>query len=51
MKYPEIKTEYITMVNLKDLKYAETVSGEDQLALCFAGYIGKIRLIDNVIIN
>ena len=51
MKYPEIKTEYITMVNLKDLQYAETVSGEDQLALCFAGYIGKIRLIDNVIIN
>jgi len=50
-KYPRIKLEYLTLVNLKDLQYAETVNGEDQLALCFAGYIGEIRLIDNLIIN
>ena len=51
LKYPEIKTEYLTVVNLKDLQNAESVNDEDRLALCFAGYLGEIRLIDNVIIN
>ena len=39
------------LVNLKDLHVVETASGADQLALCFAGYIDNIRLIDNLVIN
>ena len=50
-EYQEIKLEYLFLVNLKDLHVVETASGDDQLALCFAGYIDNIRLIDNLIIN
>lgn len=49
--YQEIKLEYLILVNLKDLHSVETASGDDQLALCFAGYIDNIRLIDNLIIK
>ena len=49
--YQDIKLEYLLFVNLKDLHVVETASGDDQLALCFAGYIDNVRLIDNLIIN
>jgi pantoate--beta-alanine ligase len=51
VQYPDIKIEYLTLVNLKDLMAVETTNGFDQLVLCFAGFIGEIRLIDNIIIN
>jgi pantoate--beta-alanine ligase len=50
-RYQEIKLEYLLIVNLKDLHVVETANGNDQLALCFAGFIDNIRLIDNLIIN
>ena len=50
-KYPGITTEYLNVVNLKDLQHVEIENGQDQLVLCFAGYIDEIRLIDNIIIN
>lgn len=50
-QFQEIKVEYLILVNLKDLQVVETANGSDQLALCFAGYIEQIRLIDNLIIN
>jgi len=49
--YQEIKIEYIKLVNLKDLRIVETSNGNDPLALCFAGYVENIRLIDNLVIN
>ena len=49
--YPEIKLEYLTVVNLKNLQAVKAANGSDQLVLCFAGYIDEIRLIDNLIIN
>ena len=50
-KYPGITTKYLTVVDLKDLQHVEIDNGQDQLVLCFAGYIDEIRLIDNIIIN
>ena len=50
-QFPDIKVEYLTLVNLKDLQVVESAIGNDQLVLCFAGYIDNIRLIDNLIIN
>ena len=49
--YPEIKLEYLTVVNLKNLQAVKAANGSDQVVLCFAGYIDEIRLIDNLIIN
>jgi len=49
-QFADIKVEYITLVNLENLQKVESVSDSDRLALCFAGYIGEVRLIDNIII-
>jgi pantoate--beta-alanine ligase len=50
-QFPDIKVEYLTLVNLKDLQVVETTNGSNQLVLCFAGHVDQIRLIDNLIIN
>jgi len=50
-KFPEISIEYLKMVSLKNLQEVRFVSEDDQLVLCFAGYLGNIRLIDNIIIK
>jgi len=50
-QYPEIKVEYLTLVNLKDLQVEESSNESNQLVLCFAGYIDGVRLIDNLIIK
>lgn len=50
-QYPEIKLEYLTLVNLKDLHVVESSNETNQLVLCFAGYIDGVRLIDNIIIK
>lgn len=50
LKFPEITVEYLKLVSLKNLQEVRTVSEDDQLVLCFAGYLGSIRLIDNIII-
>jgi pantoate--beta-alanine ligase len=49
--YPDIRIEYLTLVNYKDLSIVETASDADRLVLCFAGYIEGVRLIDNIIID
>ena len=49
--FQEISLEYILLVNLKDLQAVESTNASDQLALCFAGYVEDIRLIDNQIIS
>jgi pantoate--beta-alanine ligase len=50
-QFQEISLEYLLLINLKDLQPVESTSGSDQLALCFAGYVEDIRLIDNQIIH
>jgi len=46
---PSAKIDYISIVDAKNLKDVATIKGETLIAL--AVFIGKTRLIDNVIIN
>jgi len=46
---PSAKIEYISIVDAEDLQDASLISGEVLVAL--AVFIGKTRLIDNVVIN
>jgi pantoate--beta-alanine ligase len=46
---PAVKIDYAAMVDTKDLKKVKTISGEVLIAL--AAFIGKTRLIDNVIVK
>ena len=48
---PGIEIEYLTWVNTDDLQPVEHISNHDQLALCFAGYVEGVRLIDNIIVD
>ena len=48
---PGIEVEYLTWVNTDDLQPVERISNHDQLALCFAGYVEGVRLIDNIIVD
>ncbi|MEN8248622.1 MAG: pantoate--beta-alanine ligase [Bacteroidota bacterium] len=49
--HPDIQIEYLELVKLEDLMPVKSLSESDQLALCFAGYVDNIRLIDNLIID
>ena len=46
---PLVKIDYVSVVDLKDLSEMTTISGEALIAL--AAFVGKTRLIDNIIIK
>lgn len=46
---PLVRTDYISIVDMKDLKDVSDISGEVLVAL--AAFVGKTRLIDNIIIK
>jgi len=50
-KKPEVKLEYIEVADSKNLNLLENVTASDQPILCIAGYVGEIRLIDNMFIH
>jgi len=50
-QFESLNVEYLTWVNLKDLQPIEIGNEPEKLALCFAGYIEGIRLIDNLIVD
>ncbi len=50
-KFPAITPEYLTWVNPANLQPVGKGNKPDQLALCFAGYIEGVRLIDNIIVT
>jgi pantoate--beta-alanine ligase len=47
----DIKLEYFEIVRLKDLHTVANISGDDKILMCIAGYLGKVRLIDNLSLN
>ena len=51
LKQSGILVEYIEVVDFKDLQPIRNVPDANKLALCFAGYVEDIRLIDNVTIG
>ncbi|MDO6390671.1 pantoate--beta-alanine ligase [Pontibacter sp. BT731] len=47
----EIKLEYFEVVDPLTLQPLGDISGQDEVALCIAAYVGEVRLIDNVLVN
>jgi len=45
------KVDYFEVVNLDTMQLVDDWSESDELAICVAAFIGKIRLIDNVLIT
>ncbi len=51
LKSKGIVTEYLNWVHLPTLENASLLDTNSQHALVFAGYIGTVRLIDNIVFN
>ncbi|HEY9008540.1 MAG TPA: pantoate--beta-alanine ligase [Ohtaekwangia sp.] len=47
----EIKLEYFEVAESKNLNLLENVKDSDQPIMCIAGFVGEIRLIDNMFLN
>lgn len=47
----KIDLEYFEIVDAYDLKNVDEISQGTNIALCVAGYLGKVRLIDNILLN
>ncbi|WP_428667468.1 pantoate--beta-alanine ligase [Runella sp.] len=48
-KEPAFRLEYFEIVNAYTLQPIDSQAPEDQTALCIAAYLGKVRLIDNLV--
>ena len=46
-----IDLEYFEIVRTQDLKSVKKIHTEEKISLCIAGYLGKVRLIDNISLN
>lgn len=47
----DIKLEYFEIVNSSNLKNVDKINNDLKVSLCIAGYLGKVRLIDNLSLN
>lgn len=50
-RYPDVKLEYFELADSKNLNLLDNVDASEQPILCIAGYVGEVRLIDNVFIS
>lgn len=50
-KYPQMKIEYFEISNIEDLFPVEEFEKDKKYVACTAVFLGKVRLIDNIIIN
>jgi pantoate--beta-alanine ligase len=50
-RYPEVRLEYFELVDSQNLNPLENVGGSEHAILCIAGYVGEVRLIDNMFIG
>jgi len=48
--YPEFELEYLEVLDAKTLKGVKTVDDAENLLLAISGYIGGVRLVDNMVI-
>lgn len=46
-----IELEYFEIVNTSDLRKVTEIHHNNEVTLCIAGYLGKVRLIDNISLN
>jgi pantoate--beta-alanine ligase len=50
-KKPGIKLEYFEVAESKNLNLVENVDTAEKPIMCIAGYVGEVRLIDNMFVN
>lgn len=48
---PAVKLEYFEVADKKNLNTLENVKAASQTILCIAGYVGDVRLIDNMLLE
>jgi pantoate--beta-alanine ligase len=48
---PLVRIDYISVVNTKDLEPVQTLSDDQAILIALAAFVGKTRLIDNVVLN
>lgn len=48
---PDVKLEYFELADSKNLNLLENVSASAKAIMCIAGYVGEIRLIDNMFVG
>ncbi len=46
-----IELEYFEIVRTSDLQKITKIHNADDVSLCIAGHLGKVRLIDNILLN
>jgi len=46
-----VDLEYFEIVRTEDLKTVKKIQPGEKISLCIAGYLGKVRLIDNISLN
>jgi len=46
-----VRIDYISVVNTKDLEPVQTLSDDQTILIALAAFVGKTRLIDNVVLN
>ncbi len=47
----EVRLEYFEVANRKNLNILENVKAGDLAILCIAGFVGEVRLIDNLFLD
>jgi pantoate--beta-alanine ligase len=45
---PGVSLEYFELADSTNLNQLERVNGSDRPILCIAGFVGEVRLIDNM---
>jgi pantoate--beta-alanine ligase len=50
-EHPEVTLEYFEVAESKNLNLVENVERADQPIMCIAGYVGEVRLIDNMFVD
>jgi pantoate--beta-alanine ligase len=48
---PEVRLEYFEVTDGKNLTVLDNVQKSDKPIMCIAGYVGEIRLIDNMFLD
>lgn len=50
-QYPDVRLEYFELADSKNLNLLDHVESSEHPIMCIAGYVGEVRLIDNMFID
>lgn len=50
-QYPDVRLEYFELADSKNLNLVDNVDASEHPIMCIAGYVGEVRLIDNMFLD